>query len=48
MRVEQVRTILKREYLTRIKSKAFWITTPDRGITISAPVHVMDREAEGW
>ncbi len=27
MRVEQVRTILKREYLTRIKSKAFWITT---------------------
>ena len=28
--------------------QAFWITTPERGITISAPIHVVDREAEGW
>lgn len=28
--------------------QAFWITTPERGITIHAPIHVLDREAEGW
>lgn len=25
-----------------------WLTTPERGITISAPVFVQDRKAEGW
>lgn len=28
--------------------QAFWITTPERGVTLQAPIHVMDREAEGW
>lgn len=27
---------------------AFWLTTPDRGITINAPIFVSDRAAEGW
>lgn len=27
---------------------AFWLTTPERGITVSAPVFVMDRLAERW
>ncbi len=27
---------------------AFWLTTPERGITISAPVFVSDRKAENW
>lgn len=27
---------------------AFWLTTPERGITVSAPVFVQDRKAEGW
>ncbi len=28
--------------------QALWITTPERGITFSAPVFVGDRKAEGW
>lgn len=28
--------------------QAWWITTPERGVTISAPIHVQDRAAEGW
>ena len=28
--------------------QALWITTPERGITFSAPVFVMDRKSEGW
>ena len=28
--------------------QALWITTPERGITFSAPVFVQDRKAEGW
>lgn len=28
--------------------QAFWITSPEHGPTISAPVLVMDRKAEGW
>jgi predicted phosphodiesterase len=27
---------------------ALWLTTPERGITVSAPVYVQDRAAEGW
>lgn len=27
---------------------AFWITTPEHGPTITAPVYVQDRKAEGW
>lgn len=27
---------------------AFWMTTPERGITVSAPVFVQDRKAESW
>lgn len=27
---------------------ALWLTTPERGITMHAPVFVMDRAAEGW
>jgi hypothetical protein len=27
---------------------AFWLTTPERGITVSAPIFVMDKKAEGW
>ena len=27
---------------------AFWLTTPERGITVSAPIFVQDRHAEGW
>ena len=28
--------------------QALWITTPEHGISFSAPVYVMDRTAEGW
>lgn len=28
--------------------QAFWITSPEHGPTISAPVLVMDRKSEGW
>lgn len=27
---------------------ALWLTTPEKGITINAPVFVQDRKAEGW
>lgn len=27
---------------------ALWLTTPERGITVSVPVFCADREAEGW
>lgn len=27
---------------------SMWLTTPERGITMSSPVFVMDRKAEGW
>lgn len=27
---------------------ALWLTTPERGITTYNPVHLVDREAEGW
>ncbi len=27
---------------------AFWLTTPEHGITVSAPIFVADRKAEGW
>lgn len=27
---------------------SLWLTTPERGITLCAPVHLMDRQAEGW
>lgn len=27
---------------------ALWLTTPERGITVSTPVFVQDRSAEGW
>lgn len=29
-------------------SQEFWLTTPEHGITVSAPVLVMDRKREGW
>lgn len=28
--------------------QAFWLTTPERGITFPTPLYVMDRQAEGW
>jgi predicted phosphodiesterase len=28
--------------------QAFWVTSPEYGPTISAPVHVQDRKSEGW
>lgn len=28
--------------------QAFWITSPEYGPTLGAPVHVQDRKAEGW
>lgn len=27
---------------------AFWVTTPERGVTFMAPVHAMKRSEEGW
>jgi hypothetical protein len=27
---------------------AFWLTTPERGISVSAPIFVQDRKAENW
>jgi hypothetical protein len=27
---------------------AFWVTTPQHGVTFTAPVFVADRKAEGW
>lgn len=27
---------------------AFWLTTPERGITVSAPIFVQDKKAEKW
>jgi len=29
-------------------AQALWITTPEHGVTFSAPVFVQDRKAEGW
>lgn len=29
-------------------AQQLWLTTPERGVTISAPVFVQDRKAEGW
>lgn len=29
-------------------TQAFWVTDPRYGVTLSAPVHVVDRKAEGW
>lgn len=31
-----------------VPQQAFWVTTPERGVTFSAPVQPMNREAEGW
>jgi hypothetical protein len=28
--------------------QAFWVTTPENGVTFSAPILPMDREKEGW
>ena len=28
--------------------QAFWVTSPEHGPTIAAPVHCQDRKAEGW
>jgi hypothetical protein len=28
--------------------QAFWVVTPERPVTFSAPIHVSDRKAEGW
>ena len=28
--------------------QAFWVSTPERAVTLSAPIHVMNREDEGW
>lgn len=28
--------------------QAFWVTDPEWGVTIRAPIHVGDRKAEGW
>lgn len=28
--------------------QAFWVTTPENGVTLSAPILVSDRTAEGW
>lgn len=28
--------------------QAFWVATPERGVTLTAPIYVSDREAEGW
>lgn len=27
---------------------AFWLTTPERGITVSAPIFLQNRKSEGW
>ena len=29
-------------------AQQLWLTTPERGVTVSAPVFVMDRASEGW
>lgn len=29
-------------------TQAFWITTPEHGLTFTAPIFPMDRKAEGW
>jgi hypothetical protein len=29
-------------------TQAFWVTTPEVGVTAQAPIFVADREAEGW
>jgi hypothetical protein len=31
-----------------VPSQDFWITTPEHGPTIAAPIYVMDRKREGW
>jgi hypothetical protein len=28
--------------------QAWWVTTPEMGITVNAPIYVSDRESEGW
>jgi hypothetical protein len=29
-------------------AQAMWLTTPEHGASILAPVYTMDRKAEGW
>lgn len=31
-----------------VPQQGFWVTTPERGPTVFAPIQVQDREAEGW
>lgn len=31
-----------------VPKQAFWVTTPEQGVTFSAPILPMDRTAEGW
>jgi len=38
----------QRRYSTQPPQCAMWLTTPERGITVSAPVFVQDRTVEGW
>lgn len=37
-----------RNYTYEPPRLAWWITTPERGATLSAPVEPMDRKSEGW
>jgi len=33
---------------TEVPTQAFWITTPEHGMTFTAPIFPADRKAEGW
>jgi hypothetical protein len=37
-----------KRFRPELAQQAFWITSPEHGPTISAPVLVQDRESEGW
>lgn len=37
-----------KQYKPEIAQAAMWLTTPERGVTAHMPVHLQDREAEGW
>lgn len=38
----------QKNYVPETARAALWLNTPERGITTYMPVHLQDREAEGW
>lgn len=37
-----------KKFRPEVPQQGFWVTTPERGPTVFAPIQPMDRKAEGW